>query len=461
MNPSCAEQQQEEKDKNSNVDRFHRLVDPNLLSQGNIIQRRFTSRCYCYPYLPCERHTFHWRKWMDDRIDESGLLHASTPSSFIYNYHRVLNLHFIFVKRLTELEGKDTWSEDSYYFACTMMLPFFCALAAPEPEPESQAVVLYRPRASASTIDHENASKAMLPLEVELPDRVLESSIESSLLTPRAGSRGAVPMRPFVSSQYVGLSTANYFRRASTTTTATMTNMTQSFKASSASRPTATPRPREQQSTRSSSSNARPPGDVRSSRTMPIQAPSMSASHQRRIDHRDPGKTSQSRPMREPMRQVHHDARAPAAPHAGGREHTVLDLAEYALAHNLMDHELFMVLHKRAVKELVHNEHKERFIALMDQFYGPHGDSEPSESEVVPVQTLARAMPAPTREDLNQAQRQSQQPRREEANQGQSRDQPQVRKRSFDQLDFISPGRVISMKRTRTEYYNPSDHPRR
>ena len=367
-------------------------------------------------------------------------------------------------RRLIELEGKDTWSEDSYYSACTMMLPSLCALAALDPEPESQALVLYRPRASTSTIDHENASTAMLPPEVELPDRALESSIESSRLTPSAGSRGAVPMRPFVSSQYVGLSTANYFRRTSTTTTTTTTAMTQSFKAPSASRPAATPRPREQQSTHGSSSNVQPSGDVRPSRTMAIQALSMSTSHQRRIDHRDPGETSQSRPMREPTRQVHHDARAPAAPRVEDRVHTVLDLAEYALAHNLMDHELFVVLHKRAVKELVRNEHKERFNALMDQFYVPHGDSEPSESsesEVAPVQALARATPAPTRGDLNQAQRHPQQPGREEANQDRNRDQPQVRKRSIDQLDFISPGRVISMKRTRTEYHSPSDQPRR
>ncbi|KAF9364692.1 hypothetical protein BGX34_000713 [Mortierella sp. NVP85] len=322
----------------------------------------------------------------------------------------------------------------------------YFVILSPQPEPESQAVVLYRPRASASII-RENASKAKLPPEVELPDQALESSIESSLLTSRAGSRGAVPMRPFVSSQYVGLSTANYFRRTGTTATTT-TTMTQA-------RPVATPRPREQQPTRGSSSNVQP------SRTMPIQVPSMSTSHQRCVDHRDPEETSQSRPMREPTRQVHHDAGAPAALRVKGREHTVLDLAEYALAHNLMDHELFMVLHKRAVKELVRDEHKERFNALMDQFYGPYGDSELSKSEVVPVQTLARATPAPTRGDLNQAQRQPQQPRREVANQDRSRVQRQVRKRAFDQLDFISPGRVVSMKRTRTEYYSPSDHPRR
>jgi hypothetical protein len=364
----------------------------------------------------------------------------------------------------------------------------------------------------------------MPPPEVELRNRVLQSSTEGSQPTPRACPRGTVPIRPTASSQYVGLSTANYFRHITTTTMTTTTTTTQTLKAtgstsrqaatstasrqattSAASRQAATPYSRQQQRNHTSSSSGRPSNDVRSSGVTPVQA-TISSSN-RRVGRGGSEETRPTPSAKGPASQPHlHTTNEATAARVEDHQHTVVDLVEYGLRHNLMDKKLFMVLYDRAAKELVRQDHVDRFNFLMEQFY----DSRPSvcggssASESTPARTSTRTTPVPTRRDPNQAQYQprqhSQQPqpgqvvtsrplqdvqrqgprsqqappppsprrhestydydaRREEAqNHG---GQPRIHKRTLDQLDLISPGHVISMKRTRTEYQSRSTSQRR
>ncbi|KAK3821115.1 MAG: hypothetical protein J3Q66DRAFT_398182 [Benniella sp.] len=392
------------------------------------------------------------------------------------------------------------------------------ASTAPEDEPDSRAVVLYRPRAT-STIDDESAY-AMPPPEVELRNRVPQSSDEGSQPTPRVCPRRII--RPTASSQYVGLSTANYFGHITTTTTATTATTTRTLKATSANslQATASTASRQatsaasrqvatsyssQQQTHTSSSSGRSSNDVRSSGVTPVQAPN-SSSRRRRIEHSGLEETPQRRSAKGPASQLHsHITSEVAAARVEDHQHTVVDLMEYGLRYNLMDDSLFKVLYNRAAKELVRPEHIARFNILMEQFCDSHpsvyGDREFSEDESVLVRTPSQTAPAPTNRVQRQPQQPSRQPqpgqiappqlvqqiqrqrprsqrlpppspsprrnpvydyhgRREETNQD-HQDEPRIHKRTFDQLDLVSPGRVISMKRTRTEYQNQSNSSRR
>ncbi|KAK3805106.1 MAG: hypothetical protein J3Q66DRAFT_407788 [Benniella sp.] len=349
---------------------------------------------------------------------------------------------------------------------------------APEDEPDSQAVVLYRPR-TTNTVNDESVSDVM---------------------PPRACPRGTVPIRPTASSQYVGLSTANYFRHITTTTT---TTTTQTLKATSAASCQAATPSRQQQQNHISGSSGQPQIAVRSSDATPIQAIN-SPSHRRRIDHRGPEETPQTLSAKGLASQPHyHTTSEPTAARVEDHEHTVVDLMDYGLRHDLMDDKLFKVLYDRATKELVRPEYIVRFNILMEQFCDAHPslyrDREFSEDESILARRPSRTAPTPTNQAQRQPSQQPQQPgqvvasrpvqdiqrqgprsqqvppspssrrpesilnnegRREGANQNHG-DQPQIHKRTSDQLDSISPEHVISMKRTRTEHRNRSNNSHR
>ncbi|KAF9359665.1 hypothetical protein BGX34_008220 [Mortierella sp. NVP85] len=222
--------------------------------------------------------------------------------------------------------------------------------------------------------------------EVELRNRVLQSSTEGSQPTPRAGPRCTVPIRPTASSQYVGLSTANYFRHITTTTT---TTTTQTLKATSTvSRQAATSCSRQQQQTYISSSSGQPQNAVRSSEATPVQTTN-SSSH-RRVSHGGPEGTRQTPSAKDSTSRLHfHTTNEATTAPVEDHHHTVVDLMEYALRHKLMDSKLLKVLYDRAAKELVRRDQIERFNALIDQYYDSrpsmNGDNKPvyNESRVI------------------------------------------------------------------------------